>query len=82
MMYKLPSSSRFGSRLVCGMGAAFTLCLLLARAASAQTYVNNQNTYFNIPNGPLLTNIDATAFANKSIFSTQGASTRGRIGSA
>lgn len=68
-MYKLPSSSNFGSRWVCGLLAASFLGLLPARFAGAQTFINDQNLYLNVPNGPLVTNIDATAFVNKNIYS-------------
>jgi hypothetical protein len=51
------------------MAAGLLLCFLFARALCAQTYVNNQNIYYNLPNGPLLPQIDATAFVNQSIFS-------------
>src|SRR5580692_322181 len=59
----------FGSRILAGKLAGVLLCVLLARVASAQLYVNsNSVSYFN-PGTPAIPTIDATAFANQSVFS-------------
>jgi hypothetical protein len=63
------SSLFFGSRILAGKLAGVLLCVLLARVASAQLYVNsNSVSYFN-PGTPAIPTIDATAFANQSVFS-------------
>src|ERR1700733_9571863 len=61
--------SIFGFRAFARKLTGVMLCLLVARVVSAQLYVNsNAVSYFN-PGTPTVPTIDATAFANQSIFS-------------
>lgn len=66
----LLSSAIFSFRPAGRKAAGLLLCaVLLTRAAFAQTYVNNQNAYYNNPNGPFPPQIQATAFDNENVFS-------------
>ncbi|HUA65752.1 MAG TPA: hypothetical protein VME24_07890, partial [Alphaproteobacteria bacterium] len=69
MINKLPSSSSFGARLVCGGLLAFCMAWLFAQAALGQTYVNNQNQYYSVPGPNPPPQFDDTGFVNKNVFS-------------
>lgn len=69
-MYKLPSSSSFVSRLVCGVLAAVCIGFLFAQAADAQTtYVNNQNLQYFVPGPPTFNQLPYTGFDNENVYS-------------
>jgi hypothetical protein len=61
--------SIFGSRARGGKLTGVMLCLLMAHAAFAQLYINNNAQYYAEPGPPQFPQIDATAFDNENIFS-------------